>query len=216
MISSIKYYFITGMVCLAIGIAAVFLIQKTGTKTADIKMKFGENELNIKLDQEVIEASEVLDKIFKTEFSREGTLAWLKDHQHLYAPDDPDIMPAFDTMAFDQIVAEKLRQLSFRREGPWAYQLDTVSIGIPDSLKHQPKEGFANACGNGIYFMKNLRIYSMDQQREIEVIATGKYECPKLFKFPDIQLNPVDAAKLLGTTNFSEYEHGMALILVQE
>jgi hypothetical protein len=211
---SVKYLVITGIICLAIGIALGWTLLERGTQKADIKIKYGENELNINLDKNQVEAAKILEQIFSEDFSKQGTLKWLKDHQHLYQANDPAIIPEISSMNYEDIVAEKLRVMSIMREGPWAYQYDTVFIGIPDSA-HQPRPDYANACANGKYFMQKIRIYSMDERREIEVVATGKYDCPARGRFPDIQLNPKDAEKLLGNVNFSQYEKAMALILVQ-
>jgi hypothetical protein len=212
---SIKHLILTGIICLAIGMAVGYALLQSGTQKADIKIKYGENELNINLDKNQVEAAKILEQIFSEDFSKQGTLKWLKDHQHLYQPLDPAIVPEIAAMNYDDLVAEKLRDLSIRRIGPWEYQFDTVFIGIPDSA-HQPRQDFANACANGRYFMKKIRIYSMDQLREIEVLATGKYDCPPGYKFPDIQLNYKDAERLLGNYKFDQYERAMALILVQD
>ncbi len=205
-------YFITGVICLLIGIAIGFIFLKSGIKKSDIKWKFGDNELNINLEQDLVDASAMLSKIFSEDFSKKGTIAWLKENQNLYLPTDPDLVSTFTTLKYDHLVSKELRELSIRRVGPWSYQYDTVLIGIP-AEEDQPKEGFANVCENGDYFTQRLRILTMDQTLKIEVIATGKYECPAGLKFPDIQLNATDAKKLLGTINFSKYEQGIALIL---
>ena len=207
-----KYYIAVGVAGLIIGLTVGWFLSKEGVKTTDIHWKFGENELSINMEQDLADAQTLLDKIFSEDFSRQGTLEWLKLNQNLYNPTDPEIVPKISSLKYDDLVSKELRNLSLSREGPWAYQLDTVRIGIPPS-ELQPRKGYANVCENGKYFTQKLRVLSLDLVQSVEVAATGRYECPKKLKYPDIQLNAEDAARLLGTVNFSKYEQGMALIL---
>jgi len=205
-------YIIAGITGLVIGITIGWALLQSGTKQTDIKWKFGNNELNINLDQDLVDAPTFLKKIFSQNFSKDGATSWLKNNQQLYHYTDPEIVNEFESLEFDILVSEELRKLSRFRKGPWAYQFDTVRIGIPDSI-YQPKSGFANVCESGKFLRQNIKIFNMDQSRSIEVTATGKYECPDGFKYPDIQLNAKDAFRLLGSQNFSKYEQGIALII---
>lgn len=206
---------IIAVACLLIGIAIGWSLLESGTQTADIKWKFGDNELSINLDRDLTDITVMLTKIFSQDFSEKGTKEWLKINQNLYDPTDPDIIKKFSQLEYDDIVSKGLREMSYKREGPWVYQLDTIKIGIPNKTD-QPKRGFASVCENGKYFTKRIEIFSLDQTKSIVVQATGRYECPPLLKVADIQLNSHDAEILLGTTNFSKYEQGMALILTQQ
>ena len=212
---SMKYKIIIGVVAFLTGIALGWVLSGYGVKKTDVKWKFGDNELAINLEQDLIDVSAMLSKIFSEDFSKRGTIEWLKEKQNLYKPDDPDIINEFSKLDYNDIVSKELRELSYKRKGPWAYQLDTVFIGIPP-VEYQPGIHFANVCENGKYFTKKLRIFSLDQMKSIEVTATGKYECPEQLKYPDIQLNSIDAKSLLGTENFSKYEQGIVLILSRE
>ncbi len=206
---------ITGVTCLIIGIAIGWVIDNSGAKKTDIKWKFGDNELNLNLEQDLNNVSAMLEKIFSEDFSKRGTVAWLKTHQNLYEPGDVDIASKIAELNYKDPVSVKLRDVSAQRTGPWAYQMDTVKIGVPSKIS-QPNTGFANVCENGEFFTKHLILYSMDESNSIEVKGTGKYACPKgLTKYPDIQLNAADAERLLGTANFSKYEQGIALIKVE-
>ena len=111
----------------------------------------------------------------------------------------------------NDIVSSRLRELSISRKGPWSYQWDTVLISIP-AKEFQPRPGFANVCESGKFLRNDLEVYNIDQTHSIKVTATGKYACPEGLKHPDIQLNVEDAIKLLGSSNFSKYETGIALI----
>lgn len=208
----LKYYLITGVACLLVGIVIGWILTNSLISKTDIKWKFGNSELSINLAQDLIDCPTMLSKMFSEDFSKEGTIGWLKQHQNLYEPTDPDIVSKFGSLEYDHMVSQRLRDLSIKRKGPWAYQLDTIRIGIPAEAD-QPPIGCANVCETGNYFTRKLRILNLDQTREIEVKATGKYECPANLKYPDIQLNVKDAQELLGTINFSQYELGIVLIL---
>lgn len=197
------------------GIVLGWVLSGLGIKQADIKWKFGDNELDINIEQDLINVSAMLSKIFSEDFSKTGATEWLKEEHNLYKPNDPDIVSELLKLNYNDIVSKELREICHQRKGPWSYQLDTVTIGIPPK-EYQPGQHFANVCENGKYFTKKIRIHSLDQLKSIEVIATGRYECPEQLKYPDIQLNSIDAMSLLGTENFSKYEKGIILILSPE
>lgn len=212
---SIYYTAISCGVSLLIGLAIGWALLDSGTKSTDITWKFGENELKIDLKQDLKDVTTLLEKIFSKKFSKDGTLPWLKENQDLYLTTDVDILKKISALEFDGFVAKGLREISFEREGPWAYQIDTIRIGIPPK-EYQPKRGFANVCENAKYFGERIKVFRLDLSESIILNATGKYECPKQLKFPDIQLSHADAERLLGTKNFSKYENGMALVLTRK
>lgn len=208
---SIKIYIITFIIGLSIGIAIGWGLLESGTKKTSIKWKFGQNELDINLEQDLINSTTFLEKLFSEDFSKNGALAWLKANQKLYHFTDPHIVDEYRELDENDIVSSRLRELSISRKGPWSYQWDTVLISIP-AKEFQPRPGFANVCESGKFLRNDLEVYNIDQTHSIKVTATGKYACPEGLKHPDIQLNVEDAIKLLGSSNFSKYETGIALI----
>ena len=197
---------------LVAGALIIYLLGNGGKKKTEIKWNFLGQDLSINMEEDLMDYKTMLDKLFSEEFSANGTKAWLKDHQNLYSPSDPDIAAQIMKLDYDEVLSQKLRDLSFKRKGPWSYQYDTVRIGIP-SAEDQPRAGFANVCENGDYFSQRLRVFTMDLSKHIDLISTGRYECPEGFRYPDIQLNAKDAEQLLGTNNFLEIEKGIVLVL---
>jgi len=204
------------LVCLSLGFAIGVLIgwnlERSGTKRSNIKWKFGENELEIDLEQDLLNAPTMLGKIFSEEFSKNGAIGWLKNSYKLFHYTDPDLVNEFQRLDSEELVSVKLRDLSQRRKGPWSYALDTVLISIP-AKEYQPEEGFANVCESGRFLRNKVQVFNLDQNNSITLFASGKYACPDGLKHSDIQLNARDAKKLLGSKNFSKYEKGIALIL---
>ncbi|HFA50723.1 MAG TPA: hypothetical protein ENJ95_17075 [Bacteroidetes bacterium] len=203
---------ITGIVCAALGTALGWNLSRGGVKSTDIKLNFGSNSLEVNLDQDEIDAETFLGRIFEQGFSKSGAMDWLKLKQKIFHFKDPDIVKEFKTLPPDDPVSEQLYKLSASKTGPWAYQVDTVRISIPEK-KYQPRKGFVNVCENGKYRGRMLQLYNLDQSIAIDLTASGKYACPTGLKFPDIQLNAKDAKKLLGDDNFSKYEEAIVLIL---
>lgn len=189
-----------------------FYMSSGGNKKTEIKWTILGQELTLNMEEDLANHEKMLDKLFSEEFAMNGTKAWLKKYQNLYDPRDPELAARIAKMDYDEMISEQLRDISQKRKGPWAYQYDTIQIGVPAEAD-QPKEGYANVCENGDYYNQRLRVLTMDQSKDILVTATGKYACPDGFKFPNIQLNAKDAERLLGTTNFSKYEQGIILIL---
>ncbi len=195
-----------------ISVLVIYLTGGAGKKKTEIKWNIMGQELSINMEEDLIDHKTLLSKLFSEDFSKSGAKDWLKKNENLYEITDPDLAKQIALLDYNSTVSKELRELSLKRLGPWAYQFDTVFIGIPE-LADQPREGFASVCRNENYPGKRLKIYNLDLTKSIEVLATGKYDCPAGLKFPDIQLNVNDAALLLGTINFSQYEKGIALVL---
>jgi hypothetical protein len=190
----------------------IYLLGGAGKKKTEIKWNIMGQELSINMEEDLVDHKTLLNKLFSEDFSKSGAKEWLKKNQNLYELTDPEVVKQIASLDYDAIVAKELREMSIKRIGPWDYQFDTVQIGIPE-VADQPVAGYASVCENGSYFNKRLKVYSLDQTKSIVVIASGRYACPKNGLFPDIQLNAVDAERLLGSSKFSKYQSGMALIL---
>ena len=203
-------------VCLSLGFSVGMLVgwnlERSGTKRSNIKWKFGENELEIDLEQDMLDASTFLGKIFSEDFSKDGAVGWLKKTRKIFHYTDPDLVDELSKLEVEHLLSVKLRSLSQGRKGPWSYQFDTVYVSIP-AKGYQPKEGLANVCESGKFLRNKVQLYNLDQNRSITIFASGKYACPEGLKHSDIQLNAKDAKALLGSKNFSKYERGIALIL---
>ena len=209
---NILLYVFGAVACMAIGAAVGWNLSKGGAKQTHVNLKFGDNQLEVKLDQEQIDAPTFLGNMFGTDFSKSGVINWLREQQKIFHFEDPQIVEAFKTLDPDHPVSEQLFKLSSSKVGPWAYQIDTVKISIPEKA-YQPRSGTVNVCENGKYLGRELQLFNLDQSIKINVNATGKYACPPNYKYPDIQLNAKDAKKLLGYGNFSKYEKAVALIV---
>lgn len=207
-------YAIGAIACLAIGTAIGWNLSKGGAKQSHINLKFGNNQLEVKLDQAEIDAESFLGNMFEKDFSKSGVVNWLKSNQKIFHFEDPLLVDEIKNLSPDHIVSEHLFKLSTQKQGPWSYQIDTVRISIPEK-KYQPRKGTVNVCENGKYRGRQLKIYNMDQSFSLDVHATGKYACPPNYTFPDLQLHAKDAASILGYSNFSKYEEAIVLI-VQE
>ncbi len=203
------FFYITFLI---IGIVIGYLINTIGITDAKVKWTYGESKLEIDLKEDM-ESSEIfLEKLFSTEFSEEGTLGWLKKNKGLYKVSDIDLAKEIESLSVNEPISESLRKISQRRKGPWTYQVDTISIGVP-ALQFQPKEGFANVCECGNYLGQKLKVFDLNQRKSIEVFASGRYACPRELKYPDLQLCAKDAERLLGTSEFLKYEKAIILIM---
>lgn len=209
---NVFYYIFGAAACLAIGTAVGWNLSKEGVKQTHVNLKFGENQLEVKLDQEQIDAETFLGDMFSMDFSKSGVISWLKNKQKIFHFEDTDMVNEFKNLPPDHPVSEQLFKLSTSKSGPWAYQIDTVKISIPGKAD-QPKPGTVSVCENGKYLGRTLQLFNLDQSIKLEVNATGKYACPPNYKYSDIQLNTKDAKKLLGRKNFSKYEKAVALIV---
>ena len=200
------------VISLLIGIVAGWQIQASGITKTKIKWKFQNHEVEVNLDKDFESLSTTLNKVFADSISRLSTVVWLKRNHGLYEAGDLELIPKIAELGYNNAFSSELRKVSERRDGPWAYQWDTVRVGIP-SRNDQPRKSFANACINGIYKGKKIRIMSLDQKNRIEVEVTGFYDCIDGLPFPDIQLNARDAREIYGSYNFRVYNSAIALIL---
>jgi hypothetical protein len=209
---SIRIPLIVGVASLLLGMVIRWQFL-AGQKKSEISWKFGENqELTINLEKDLIGPDSILKALFSTEISTASAEYWLKKHQELYKVKDLDMVAQIEKLDREENVSKHLRDVSFAHKGPWAYDIDTVLIGIPDG-GHQPAAGFANVCENGKYTGKKIKIFSMDFSRDITVEAGGRYTCLSGYIFPNIQLNGADAEALLGTNIFAKYETAIAVIV---
>ena len=209
---NILYYLFGAIACIIIGVFIGWNLGQGGAKQSHFNLQFGDNQLEVKLDKEQMDAASFLSNMFSMDFSKSSVIAWLKDKQKIFHFEDPHIVNEFKTLPPEHPVSEQLFKLSTSKSGPWSYQIDTVKISIPEKA-FQPKKGTVNVCENGKYLGRELELFNLDQSIKVEVNATGKYACPPNYKFPDIQLNAKDAEKLLGRNNFSKYEKAVALIV---
>ncbi|MFC2137111.1 hypothetical protein ACFLTE_02945 [Bacteroidota bacterium] len=197
---------------LVIGIVIGYLINTLGITETTISWTYGDSKLEIDLKEDMEDSETFLEKLFSTEFSKEGTIGWLKHNKGLYKATDIDLANEIEKLTVDEPISEQLRKISQQRKGPWTYHIDTILIGVPP-IVNQPKEGFANVCETGDYLGQKLKVYDINQRNSIEVFATGRYECPSELKYPDLQLSAKDAEKLLGTSEFLKYETAIILIM---
>jgi len=197
---------------LLIGVIIGYLINTLGITETNISWTYGESKLEIDLKEDLEDSETFLEKLFSTEFSEEGTTGWLKHNKNLYKPTDIDLANKIEELSVDEPISEQLRKICQQRKGPWTYQVDTILIGVPP-IVNQPKKGYANVCETGKYIGQKLKIFDINQRNSIEVFATGRYECPDKFKYPDLQLCAEDAERLLGTSEFLKYEKAIILII---
>jgi hypothetical protein len=196
---------------LVVGLIAGYFLNSFGVSNAYVRWKFGASELEINLKEDMIDSETFLTKLFSEEFSKQGTIGWLKLNAGLYAVNDHELTGQIAKLDVDLPISESYRNISQQRLGPWAYQIDSVLIGVPDST-YQPAKGYANVCESGPYRGHKIVIYNLDQTKRIEVQATGQYACPNGLKYPNVQLNAKDAAYLLGYSNFQKYEKAIVVI----
>ena len=210
--STAKVILIAG-VCLLLGLAAGWGLTGTDAKRTDIRWKYGNSELVIDLEKDLASDEVLLAKIFSTDYSAAGARDWLKGQAQVYDYKDPAIAEPLATVEYDEPVSRSLRDLRNRRVGPWSYQIQEVNVGIPGA-EFQPRLGHANVCESGIFRNRTIEVFLPDQpERRIKLEATGRYSCPEGYKFPDLQLNALDAEELFGFRNFSKLEPAAAIVV---
>jgi len=199
--------------CLLVGLAIGFNLQKGDARQTAIKWKYGDAELEIDLEKDMADDQTLLSKIFSESFSAAGAKDWLKKEQELFYFLDRGLVDKFAQLEYDADMSEYLRDLRISREGPWAYQSDTILLSIP-SQDYQPARGHCNVCQSKKYWGKTVKLFDLkDSERETDLIASGRYPCPPNVRVPDFQLNRYDAQKLLGFGSLQKYESALALII---
>ena len=212
-IKNISFYIFGALACIGIGAVIGWNLSKGGAKQAFFKLNFGENNLEVKLDQEQIDAPTFLGTLFSETWSRSGVVDWLKERKKIFHFEDPDVVQEFKSLPPNHSVSEALLKLSKGHIGPWETNYDTVRIGIP-AKTDQPKEGYISVCSNSKYLYRQLELTKFDETSTIKLTSTGgHYNCPTGSKRPHIQLNAKDAKKLFGHTNFTGKEKALALTL---
>ncbi len=210
-IKNISIYIFGALACLAIGAVAGWNLSKGGAKQAFVNLKIGENQLEVKLDQDQIDAQTFLGQMFGETWSKSSVINWLKEKQKIFHFEDTDVVEEYKSLKSDHPISEKIYELYTLRLGPWAYEADTVRIGFPGG--NNPPPGKANVFDNGKYLGHHLTFYKMNDTNQITVHATGKYWGPSPDKFPDIQLNRNDAKILFGHSNLSKIERALVRIV---
>ena len=189
-----------------------------GAKTATIEWEYEGNKLIIDLEKDLEDANVLLAKIFSEPFSKAGAVDWLKRIQGIYPIIDSEVSfvdSAILDLSFDGAAAKRLREVSERRMGPFAYQVDTVQVGFPTGAS-APRVEEANVCDSGKYRRQTIRLINMVDGSSIDVRASSIYACPPQLMYPDIQLNHDDAKRLFGDTVFQKYEQAIALIITED
>jgi len=210
---SLKTFITSIFAALVIGGVVGWIIRSEGFKTVQITIiDPSGRKVVIDLKEDSIPYDELLDKIFKNEFFKLGTIGLLKEKYNIFPFDDVELVDKIATLSpYDQ-VSKGLQELEEKRIGPFGYWVDSVFVGVP-SVEDQPPEGFANVCENGKYRGRQIEITYPQTDKKIKVVASGIYACPPGYKYADIQLNFNDANELFGNTPLNKYEKAVALIL---
>ncbi len=176
----------------------------------------GGGRIDVRSEREALDYDALMTKLFSKDFSRSGVLGWLRDKHHLYSLETTELAEGLSTRLCDPIPAEPLenrlakaeecaskpaaaalRRLSLERTVPFHYVGVRVQAGIQAESRHRPGSGRVNVCRTGRFVAQRLQVIDPITNRVIEVQAAGTYECT-VGKFPEIQLDPDDAARLFG------------------
>jgi len=204
-------YFAFLTLAMGLGIAIGFYLggEGSGTKEVNLEWQFGQHTFKMDLEKDLESHETFLNKIFQNSFSKAGVIEWLKNERKIFYFQDLSILKYYRKLHIDDEISLRFVEMSQRRKGPWQYRSDLVKIGI---LSSQPR-GIANVCETNLeYRGKKIKIYNANQTKYIEVLASGRYECPENHLVPDIQIGFEDAKKLFGYTNFEKHETAIALV----
>lgn len=207
-----KKYLVIAISGLSIGFFMGWLLLGLGAKKGAIEWEYGNSKLKIDVEKDLEGPDVLLKKIFSAPFSKDGALGWLKKEHKVFSIGDMDITEEIQKLNIENPLSRRLREISEKRKGPWAYQIAEVSIGIPPH-KLQPDKGYANVCESGDYLRQKVELTNPKSDKRINVVATGKYSCPPDYEYPDMQLNADDAKELFGGVVFDKTQKAKALIL---
>jgi hypothetical protein len=205
---------------LFLGVLVAFLLR-TPLNLTNTSLKItgpdGEGSLTLEMTGSGIDYKEVLEKLFSdTSFLKPAAIGWLEQQQKIYPIDSMNLVNAVATQLCEPIpeqslwelriqkereceekpVVKQLRELARTKAMPFHYVGKVGAMGVPEDPQNQPKEQNANVCLNGEYYAKKLQVGNTHNDEVIEVQAFGSYVCTPAYRFPDIQLNPIDAKKL--------------------
>jgi hypothetical protein len=160
---------------------------------------------------------------------RVGVLEWLRTNQHIYAVTDVALVVALEEYLCDPIpreplqervrkqrecadrpVAGALRDLRDKARVPFHYVGIPVRVGVPD--EGRPSEGRASVCGDSGMLGRRVELINQVSGQRIEVVASGSYTCTGFSRYPDIQLEPLDARNLFNVP-LQEYQDAIAVII---
>ena len=207
---------------------AVFSLASCATK---LSINFPEGDkVTVVADSKGISHSELLENIYSEETARDGLLSWLAD-KDVFSMEDRRLAEALNQRLCDPIpqeplderiksaddcasqpVAEDLRGLVERRDVPFHYVGKHVDVGVQNDEPHRPNDGEANVCGDSELFGRTLELTDEATGGRIEVAATRTYTCEGYAKYPGIQLNGKDAAKLFQKP-LDKYQRAIVVIL---
>ena len=207
---------------------AVFSLTSCATK---LSINFPEGDkVTVVADSKGISHDELLKSIYSEETARDGLLSWLAE-KDVFSMEDGRLADALNKRLCDPIpgepveeriksagecaskpVAENLRKLADNREVPFHYVGKHVDVGVQNDAPHSPDNGEANVCGDSELFGRTLELTDEATGERIEVRATRTYTCEGYARYPGIQLNGKDAARLFQKP-LDEYQRAIVVIL---
>ncbi|MBE2243269.1 MAG: hypothetical protein IAE86_10975 [Burkholderiaceae bacterium] len=190
----------------------------------------GGGRIEVRSKREALDHDELMTTLFSKDDSKRGVLGWLRDKQHLYSLENPELAQALSTTLCDPIPLEPLesrlakaeecaskpsaaalRRLSQERAVPFHYVGVRVKAGVQAAKPHRPGAGRVNVCRTGKFVAQRLQIVDPVTSRVIEVQPGGTYECT-VADHPDIQLDPEDAKRLFGRPP-AQFESVIAVVI---
>ncbi len=203
-------YIIVLLFGFTIGVLLVNYGFQSSLKKTNIQIGYGHLNLNLNLEADKIDHEIFLEKLFSKNFSKSGTLSWLRQKHQVYDLNDFELTIALKDLDLSHRLSQEIRKMQELRQGPFQYKIDTIYAGFPGNVTSQ---GVAFVPFKSPYRGHIIELSNPVLQRKIELRCEARYHCTGAIKCPDIQLNNDDGLKLFNNGKLQKYEAVLATVL---
>ena len=225
-----KLQHLGGALLVGIFLGAVAMALISDHESTNLSVAVGSLSLGLETVDGKIDQQKLLDDMYAENFARDGLMGWLRK-KSIYEISDQGLADALNQDLCEPIpeepiasriatgaacaekpVARRLRELVQGRQPPFHYVGSEIEVGIPSADDGRPDEGRANACQEGPLVGRKVLLMNPLNEKEIEVLATGRYACPGFRKTADLQLHPNDANRIFDGA-LDKYNDAVAVVM---
>lgn len=138
--SALKPMIIIIAVVLVVGIFAFAVVKSN--QPGILKLKIGENELEMTMNDGSVTAREMLELLFRNDDAKRESIVILREFGNLYQPDDPMLVDVLAQKDEDSEISKKLLGLLNRLDGPFQRSrhsfYDINDVTLIDAIEQLP------------------------------------------------------------------------------